>query len=161
MLIELNSLSCPIFVEGMSRLGRDLFLGVPPWQSFAWVQSAIILSWVLVSWLDWLWEKREASGLPLLHVEAGGCGWSVQVGWPAFLACCFTVPSRFPLRAPSVGHCCRALVFCLGEHSTVCFDAALLEPAVTKQRMTLPSWEIRKDGPTQASTGRLFLLVLL
>lgn len=75
-------------------------------------------------WCWWLWS---------VCPRHGACR-------PAFL--CLQshadLPS-FPLLALEVGHRCLALVFYLSEHSTVCFDALLLEPGLTEQGMELPS----------------------
>lgn len=99
---------------------------------------------------------RKASSVLLLWDKAV---WSVSLSrWaasqPAYLCLLFHLP--FPcshLLAPSVGRCCWALVFYLSEHSTVCFDALLLEPGLTKQGVELPSWEVKKNSATQAPLG--------
>lgn len=100
--------------------------------------------------------------MPLLRVEAGGLGQSVQAGsMPASLLCCYFTSPVPCFHCASVWTLLWALVFYLGEHSTIFFDALFLEPGLTKKGLELPSSEVKKNGPTRAATGRLLLLLLL
>lgn len=139
-VIESNSSGCLILEE--EAVYSSPHFWVSPLTMLCLVHSGTIFSWVLVSWLDWLQAKREADSMPCSCWR-----WWLRSACPRHAACqpaflCLQshhdLPS-FHLLAPEVGHCCLALVFYLSEHSTVCFDALLLESGLTEQGMELPS----------------------
>lgn len=89
--------------------------------------------------MDWFQGKGEADSIPLPRTEAGGCGQSVQVGSMPASFPLFAFSLTFHLLAPNAGRCYQALVFYLGEHSTACLDASLLELCLIEQGMEVPS----------------------